>query len=176
MFDLLKQKIAKFLLHRKINSMDRSSQAFNKFISRSNEYLIVMPQKEDDFKNGLSVIDYFWNHKKNISVFVPDHRFNLIPHKTGINIIDFSLEDITKLKLPGKGLVQRLKNRLFDVIIDLNLEDEIFFDAVVTTVASKYKIGFEKPDSDKYYNFQIPKTENNSDFSYRNLLNSLKMF
>ncbi|MFH1198247.1 MAG: hypothetical protein V1720_21265 [bacterium] len=176
MFDLLKQKIAKLLLHHKVKSIERASQPYNKFISRSLDYLIIMPKNEQDFKNGLSVLEYFIHHKKNISVFIPDVKFNFIPHKSGLNIIDFSLDDITKLNMPGKGLQQRLKNRTCDVLIDLNLEDEVFYDAVVLMVESKYKIGFEKPDSDRYYNFQVPKSENNSDFSYRNLLNSLKMF
>ena len=68
-----------------------------------------------------------------------------------------------------------MRDKSFDIVIDLNIEENLFYSAAANIFKSEFRIGFVKNDSDLYYNFQIPH-EINNEFSYRNLLNSLAMF
>ncbi|MCK5455784.1 MAG: hypothetical protein KAI45_01580 [Melioribacteraceae bacterium] len=61
------------------------------------------------------------------------------------------------------------------MVIDLNRDVDIFSSALANVPLSDFRIGFVKKDSDSFYNFQIP-NEINPEKSYRNLLNSLRMF
>jgi ADP-heptose:LPS heptosyltransferase len=84
-------------------------------------------------------------------------------------------ENKTKLGLPNKFLINKIKKYKFDLIIDLNLEYDIFSLVLSTIPEANFRVGFVKKNSDYFYNYQIPQ-EINSEKSYRNLLNSLRMF
>jgi hypothetical protein len=64
----------------------------------------------------------------------------------------------------------------FDVIIDLNREEEIFYTYITKALNAPVKIGFVNSDSDNYFNMQIAHSKNGPEISYNNLLNCLKMF
>ena len=91
-------------------------------------------------------------------------------------IILVMIEDITKFGLPTKSYIDKLNEYKFDVLIDLERDDNLFLTAVTSLINAKYKVGFKKAEVDNLYNFQLINTKINSEISYRNLLNSLKMF
>ena len=64
----------------------------------------------------------------------------------------------------------------FDVIIDLNRGEEIFYTYITKALNVPVKIGFVNSDSDNYFNIQIANSRNDPEISYNNLLNCLKMF
>lgn len=86
------------------------------------------------------------------------------------------MEDISRLGLPNKPLKEKLLNQKFDVLIDLEREDNLFLVSVVSLMKAKFKVGFKKNAVENLYNFQLVNSKINSEISYRNLLNSLKMF
>lgn len=84
-------------------------------------------------------------------------------------------ENKTKIGLPNKELVSKVKKHTFDLVLDLNRDNDIFSSAMGNIPLSGFRIGFVKKNADYFYNFQIP-NEINPEKSYRNLLNSLRMF
>jgi ADP-heptose:LPS heptosyltransferase len=86
------------------------------------------------------------------------------------------LIDINKLKLPSKRLEKEFRILKFDVVIDLEKEENLFNSLLVCIVNAPVKVGFRKKNSDKFYNLQIDNMEVNPEIFYKNLLNCLQMF
>ena len=85
------------------------------------------------------------------------------------------LNDINKINLPSKRMILKLLKNKFDVILDLNRKEQLFYSYITGKISAKIRIGFTKRLSDKTYNIQISNNETNLKISYKNLLNCLKM-
>jgi len=100
----------------------------------------------------------------------------LINPKLRQNLIEYEIRDISKIKLPKKKLISKLSERNFDVVIDLNRNENLFYSFAVSQIKTKLKIGFEKKGSDKFYNFQIACNKKEPEEAYKYLVNCLQMF
>lgn len=172
----LKNFIAHFIVQKKYAQKNPPVISFSDFFSKSIYYLVIMPTVQKDFENALNILKFFQNHDKNITIFVSEEDSKSIPLRSKFKFITYNDENATKLNLPVASFIKRLKKRSFDVVIDLNLTDNVFASSIANLVESNFKIGFVKENSDKYYNLQFAIHENNSELSYKNLLNSLGMF
>lgn len=152
------------------------SYSFKDFIENSSNYLIILPLKDLDFANSFDVAKYFKIHKKEVTLFLPEHKINSANITSYYKYMSYGIEDITKFGLPTKLYINKLKETKFDVLIDLERDNNLFLAAVTSLVDAKFKVGFKKPNLENLYNFQLVNTKINSEISYRNLLNSLKMF
>ena len=99
-----------------------------------------------------------------------------MPAKYRNKAMEFGVADLNKLDLPGNKLIEKLSSMRFDGVIDLNRKDELFYSYASNLVNAKIRIGFAKKGADKYYNFQISNNDIDSEKSYQNFLNCLKMF
>ena len=176
MFGKLKLKLAHFIMHRKYLKKNLQPIVFNKAISDAVDFLILMPEDDKDFYYCQEVIKYLLIHRKQIVLFAPEPKINLVPDKEKYKFISFSALQRTKLNLPDPLLVQKLKNETFDVVMDLNRTENIFYSAAANIVDSKLRVSFSKPGSEGYYNFQFANTKEEPEVTYRNLLNFLQMF
>ncbi len=176
MFETLKKRIASFLVKRRYLSQKREIKSFNEFITNSHYVIFIMPSNEKEFSNCFDIIKYFQIHKKIITLFLPESDVNLIPDKDYYRLITYSFNELNKFGLPSLVLKNKLNKNKFDVLIDLNLEEDNFYTAIVGEISAKYRIGVNKKKSSQIFNFQINCSKNNSEISYRNLLNSLQMF
>lgn len=176
MFNALKISLAQFIVKRKFVRKNPPMVSFNNFITDSVYYFVIMPEISKDFESCLSILKFFDTNKKNVTVFVPEKNKNLVPGSAKFKFVTYNEVDLSKLKLPNGAFTKRLRKKEFDVVIDLNYVDNILASAVTNIVGSNFRVGFVKKDSDKYYNLQFNKEQNNSEISYKNLLNSLGMF
>lgn len=176
MFEIIKNKIAHFILKRKYIKIKTSVTSFNQFFTKTRDCLILMPNDETDFNHSLNFLKFLISHGKQVSICLAEHKYSILPSKKDFNTITFGQEDFTKLKLPHNSFIQRIKDRSYDSVIDLSRSEDLFLIAVSLAVPAKFKIGFEKENSDKYYNFQVKNNKRNSEISYINLVNSLQMF
>jgi hypothetical protein len=135
-----------------------------------------MPADDRDFRLSTTVLEYLKEQKKNVVVLTNDFRISLLPTFFKANSVEHGIKDVTKLKLPTKNIINKLKRMRFDVIIDLNREEEIFYKYITRLLDVPLKIGFVNTDSDNYFNMQIANSRNDPEISYNNLLNCLKMF
>jgi hypothetical protein len=135
-----------------------------------------MPKEDSDFYHCLDILKYFLIHKKIITLFLPEYKYNLIPEKEKYKFISYLPEHVNGFYLPNKILVDRLKTREFDIVIDLNRHYDIFFSAIVNVVQSRLRVGFNKELCEKYYNLSISDNSSEPEVAFRMFLNYLQMF
>ena len=176
MLNSIKKSIAEFIIKRYYVKSTVNVRSFKNFVKNSIDYLCLLPQNDADFADSLNVIRYLILHKKNVTVLLPEHKYNLLQVKDSIQTITYKIDDVNKLGLPSKRMRNFLTQKSFDCVVDLNRSDSHFLVAVSFSVDSDFRIGFTKKGSDNYYNFQVANNEINAEISYKNLLNSLSMF
>ncbi len=176
MFEGLRRKFAHFILRRKYIRKETETISFNGILSGANNFFIVMPSNEKDFSNSLDIIKYYLIHRKDITLFIPEHKYSSIPEKDKFRFITYQPALKKPFSLPYKNLVRRIESEEFEVVLDLNREEDIFCSAVSNIVKSKIRVGFVKEFSDKYYSMQIAGNQNEPERVYRGFLNYLQMF
>ena len=130
--------------------------------------LIVFPVKEEEFRVAIYT---FRNLVKNENVnyyFIVNsiykHHFNLSGYVFDLNY-DVKKQ---KIKFDETFYEERIINKKFDMVIDLNNEFNYDISNFINNLEGYYKIGFKNKYSDYFYNIQI-------DFSRNDILeNSYK--
>jgi hypothetical protein len=176
MITILKERAARFIVKRRVQVGEFSQRNFSAIFSKTYSFLILMPANESDFRFVFPVLEYLREQRKNIVVMTYDFRVSLLQPYFKTNAIEHGLKDETQLKLPSKKMLDKLSNMRFDVIIDANRDEILYYSYIAKSLTANVKIGFVRSDSDKYFNFQIINKQNDPETSYRNLLDSLKMF
>jgi len=176
MISKIKNKIAEKIAIRKYAINKKEEKSFNNFFTEANDVLIILPQNHAGLSTALQdIIRYVLIHKKNLYLIYKKEFQSFIPTDIRYAALAVTKENKTKLGLPNKFLINKIKKYKFDLIIDLNLEYDIFSLVLSTIPEANFRVGFVKKNSDYFYNYQISQ-EINSEKSYRNLLNSLRMF
>ena len=175
MLEKLKERIGYFLLNRQIGKENYPEAAFNNFIASSDTFLLIYPKEPVEYKLANEVSNHLVSIGKIVAICLPEHKVNELPGRNKLKFLTFTEFDISKLGLPKSTYKKELAAHNYDVVIDLNLAENLFASAVANYIESKFRIGFIKQYSDLYYNFQLPNQINNEN-SYRNLLNSFRMF
>jgi hypothetical protein len=175
MIDTLKEKAARFIIN-KTPKKNFDQRSFSSIFTKTYSFLILMPTDERDFRLVFPILEYLREQRKNIVVMTYDFRISLLQPYFKTNAIEHGLKDLTAFNLPSRSMINKLSQMRFDVIIDTNREEVLYYSFVAKSINAQVKIGFVRPDSDKYFNFQIANNRNDPEVSYRNLLHSLKMF
>lgn len=176
MIELIKENISRFLISKKLKNFVLNEQDFSEALKRSGSFLMLMPEDEKDFRASYIVLDHLEHLNKSLKILTRDYRISLMPAKYRNKAMEFGVADLNKLDLPGNKLIEKLSEMRFDGVIDLNRKDELFYSYASNLVNAKIRIGFAKKGADKYYNFQISNNDIDSEKSYQNFLNCLKMF
>jgi len=176
MFEKLKKNIAHFIVKRKYLKQNANTICYNEFLTNSHNILLIMPKNEKEFFNAFDILRYYQVHKKNITLFLPEHKYNSVPEKEKYKYISYSLFQITRLNLPNKSLRNKLKNIEIDAVIDLNRSEEIFFSTVTNIVKSKMRVGFKRDLMDIYYNLVIDQKQDDPELAFKGFLATLQMF
>ncbi|HVO72500.1 MAG TPA: hypothetical protein VMT35_00640 [Ignavibacteriaceae bacterium] len=176
MIGSLKEKAAQLFVKWQVKELEPVYQSFTGFFTKSFNFLVLMPHDETDFHYSLEVVKFLEEKEKVPHIFTYDFRISLIPMKLRHHIIDYNLSDINKLKLPSRRLIEKLSTMYYNAVFDLNIKENLFGSYVCSFVNSPIKVGFQKPDSDKYYNLQIINRAERPEISYKNFLNCLRMF
>jgi hypothetical protein len=176
MIDTIKNKIARRILNNKYLAPKSSQVDFNKFYSNAMDFILIMPSDDLDFHNSMEVVKSLTKGNLLLTIVVPEYKYSLLQNKSKLRPITYTKNDINFFNLPSQKLLDEIGAKSFDILIDLNRNENLFCSALSKVVDAEYKVGFTKLNSDRYYNFQIEANKINSEISYRNLLNSLKMF
>lgn len=176
MLDLIKEKIAAYIVKKNLKENFPLQQSFSQLFKNSFNFLVIMPENESDFRNSFIVLDFLDGQNKTLTIFTNDFRVALLPVKFRNKSLSFSIIETNKLKLPTNDLIAKLKKLHFDAVLDLNREENLFSSFVSNIVDSKIRIGMEKKKSVNYYNLIFSDKNLESNIFYSNLLNCLKMF
>jgi len=177
MIGIIKDKIAQSMINWKLKEKPKERQTFTGFLKKSFNFLILLPEDEHDFNNSFNILKYLDDNRKVMWILTNDFRVSLVPIKYRHHVIEITLEDINKFKLPNKKLEEKLSSLFFNAVLDLNRKDNLFYSYISNIANAPIRVGFQKNDSDKFYNLQIM---NNiiytPEVSYKNFLNCLRMF
>jgi hypothetical protein len=176
MIEIIKEKIAGFVVKNKLKHSAYESRIFTNFFKKSFSFFVIMPENETDFHQSIQVLEGLELHRKNPTIFTYDFRMNLIPVKYRHAAVGHTREDFNKLKLPVKKLSEKLSHLEFQAVLDLNREDNVFYGYCANLVKAPIRASFVKESSDNFYNFQILNRQDNAEISYKNFLNCLEMF
>jgi predicted Zn-ribbon and HTH transcriptional regulator len=176
MIEAIKENISRVLISRKLKNIVLSEQDFSEALKRSGSFLILMPEDEKDFRACFVVLEHLEHINKSVKILTRDYRISLMPAKFRNKAMEFGVADLNRLDLPNHKLIEKLSEMRFDGVIDLNRKDELFYSYATNLVNARVRIGFAKLGADKYYNFQITNNDIDSEISYNNFLNCLKMF
>lgn len=176
MIATLKERAARFIVQRRVPGGEFSQRNFASIFSKTYSFLILMPAKESDFRFVFPILEYLREQRKNIVVMTYDFRVSLLQPYFKTNAIEHGLKDETQLKLPSKKLLDKLSSMRFDVIIDTNRDETLYYSYIAKSLNAHVKIGFVRSDSDKYFNLQVINKQNDPETSYKNLIDCLKMF
>ncbi len=176
MINKIKDKLAKFIISKNLKEVKKEKHSFSGSFKKSFNFLVLMPEDESEFHHCIEVLQFLEDHKKNITIVTHDYRVSLIPAKYRQHVIEFGIEDLNKINLPTKKLVEKLLASNFNAVIDLNIKENLFSSYLSNLTSASLIIGFKKYNSDKYYNLQIANKNESAEISYKNLLNCLQMF
>lgn len=176
MIDFIKEKLATYIVKKNLKENLPLQQSFSQSFKNSFNFFVIMPANESDFRNSFAVLDFLDGQNKTLTIFTNDFRVALLPVKFRNKSFSFSIVEMSKLKLPTNDLIIKLKNLRYDVVIDLNREENLFYSFVSNIVESRFRIGMKKKKSSNYYNLIFSDNNFESIIFYSNLLNCLKMF
>ncbi|NNG26793.1 MAG: hypothetical protein HKM87_04660 [Ignavibacteriaceae bacterium] len=176
MISPIKEKAAKFIINQKLKEHKFDELDFSRIFKRSYSYLVLMPSDEKDFFYAVEVLKFLKDSKKNVTAMTNDFRVSLLPSPFKVSAVEHGINDKTKLELPSKKFLNRLKNLQFDVVIDANRQEVLYYNFIANFINSPVRIGFSGKNADKYFNLQIVNNKSEPEISYQNLLNCLKMF
>ncbi len=127
MITAIKARAARFIVKEKSSGEEFSQRNFSSIFTKTYSFLILMPASESDFKFVFPILEYLREQRKNIVVMTYDFRVSLLQPYFKTNAIEHGLKDETQLKLPSKKLQDKLSNMRFDVIIDTNREEILYY-------------------------------------------------
>ncbi|MCK5700111.1 MAG: hypothetical protein KAI29_03125, partial [Cyclobacteriaceae bacterium] len=173
--EMIKEKAAKFVVNQVLKKSNFQEQSFSSVINNSITFLVLMPDDDLDFKYSMEILKYLHENKKEVLILTSDYRVSLLPIHLRRFAFGHAIRDTNKINLPSRVLISKLLKRKFDVVIDLNQKEQLFYSYVSGIVKLKVRIGFKKLLADKTFNIQIANNETNPKISYKNLLNCLRM-
>ena len=173
--EMLKQTAARAFIQHKLKKSDFSNKSFSYAFKNSNSILVLMPEGDKDFQYSTDILVFLEKLKKEILILTNDYRISLLPLPFRSKALGHGLKEINKIDLPSKGLLSKLLMKKYDVVLDLNRQEQLFYTYVSGVMGAAVSIGFAKSFADKVYNIQIANSETNPKISYENLLNCLKM-
>ncbi len=176
MISQIKNRIAESIAIKRFAKEQIAGKSFDKFFTKSKSVLVILPNEAT--KLSLAIVDilrFVVIHQKKMFLIHRNVLRNYLPTDYEYASLIVRDTDKTKLGLPTVDFQKKIKKYSFDLVIDLNTENDIFASTTSNIPSSDFRIGFIKKNSDLFYNYQIP-NEINSEKSHRNLLNSLRMF
>ncbi len=176
MLDFIKNKIAGKVIDKQLKEQHFERHAFTDFLNKAFTFFVAMPEDDRDFTYSLQILNFLADMKKSAMVMTKDFKVSLLPQKFRGRAVEYNQKDINQWNLPGRKLADKLSEMQFNVSIDLNRKENLFYSYSSNLVQAPMKIGFAKEDSDKFYNLQIINHQDNPEISYENFLNCLKMF
>lgn len=176
MLEKFRTKIAHRIIKKKFLNKDNAQINFNQEIKSSKKVLLLLPQNEEEIFQSLIIADYLLTKYKDLTFFLNYQFRNSVDKYENATVITFHNQSKTNFFLPNKNFRKKIMQMNFDIVIDLNRNEDVFMSAITNIINSKIRIGFRKNNSEHYYNLLIENTSNDSKTNFNNLLSALKMF
>lgn len=98
------------------------------------------------------------------------------PHDS-LQVMAYDESQINLGGLPKREVVDMVRARHFDLVIDFNQEFSLFATALCRASQAKLRVCLQHPKRDSYYNFQFrPASTNSLEMKYESLIRYLSVF
>jgi hypothetical protein len=132
--------------------------SFAEKMNRAENVLICLPGKPESFepaKDHLTIFTDIFRNKK-ISVFLPFvGAEDFLSHLERYAVIYPQKEDFRIFSLLRKKFIQRIKDRRFEIALDLDLEDGFVNSYLCLKSEAEVRIGLEGKAGFPFYNLQL---------------------
>lgn len=170
------QKIIISFILKKPASIKAETNAKGVFFSFAKKIILFMPEKEEDVKAALPVIDALVSKEKRLVIFVFSAHHHFIKNHHLIQVEQYFETVKNKFDLPKKDFRLMLADYECDAVIDLNRNRNVFSAVSSNFIKSNNYIGFKRNKLEKFFNILVEDSSPSALLSYENLLNCLKMF
>ena len=167
--------MARFALRKEHESV----LSFSTALTDAKTVLVVLPLAETRMIPTHSIIDRIKKRfdESNITIVSSDHAVEtsrMLPRARFIRILD---EDLNAFFLPRTAFIDSLRERHYDVAIDLSLDLVLPSAYIVRKCDARIRIGFSRESADLFYNFLIHANPNlDPKLIYSRLAECLEMF
>lgn len=150
--------LKRILIWRNKLSFEPDLFSFAEKMNRAENVLICLPGKQESFevaKDHLTIFADIFQNKK-ISVFLPlIGAESLLSHLERYVVIYPQKEDLRIFSLPRREFIQRIKDRRFEIALDLDLEDGFVNSYLCLKSGAEMRIGLEGKAGFPFYNLQL---------------------
>ena len=123
----------------------------------SESVLIVFPMDEPSFRVAIYAFrDLGKNDEiKREFIFFVQEQFRELFHLQMGEVVFIKAAEPNDLLSDEKIILQSIKQKQFDIIVDLNPVFHLGISRLISLLVSDMKVGFSSPFSDKFYNIQL---------------------
>ena len=152
---------------------------FTRAISNARVALVLLPNDQREFQFARSIVPSLQKKFKgnHLTVVVPEQVKDPMRDVYLCEIIRVHEHDLNPLFLPKENLRRRIREKNYDVAVDLNIQFHLPSAFLCKESRSKVRIGIIKQHADTFYNFQLrTDTTGSAKIIYDHLFNCLAMF
>lgn len=153
-----KSMIGRVQLRQMRNNMEPAVVAFPASLVKPKHILVCLPGSLRELtllKQFLPSIKEMFKGAEISLLALPGVRvYDMYPRK-GFHILSPSADQITWAGLPKKSYVKTLQDFKFDLILDLNLESNLFISGILLNFPAAVRIGRGNHLGEPYYNLEI---------------------
>lgn len=131
--------------------------SFADAVSSARRALLIMPLRKREFLPTIMVIEFLMNRFRgaDITVVSDDHgreAVRMLPRSHFIHVMN---DEVSPFFLPRATLLQRIRERRPDLVVDLNLDFVLPSAYIGRAVDARVRIGFARKHAEVFYNFLI---------------------
>jgi hypothetical protein len=179
MFDNLRLRIGTAYAGFHFRSAADPIVRFTEAISAAKQAVVFLPEIPEDAAAVDMVLKFFAEryHTSKVLLVARTEVVPRLPDHRSFPLVTYGADELTAWYLPRAGLLRKVKKSTFDVAFDLNIRFALPSSFLCRASQAPLRIGFVKPNADRYYNFQVQTgPSNKSSQAYAQLLKCVEMF
>lgn len=172
-------RIGMWLAELKFRKRSETVVSFAKAISGAQRALVIMPLDRRELLSAFNVMTMLKRKfdEERITVIGDERGVETIRLMPKSHFVEIKETDVNLFYHPRPEFLTLIKDRSFDLAIDLNLDFVLPSAYICRESNAKVRIGFAGPNSDYFYNFQIqPDSQKSRQAIYDRVAKCLYMF
>lgn len=149
------------------------------YLSQIMTALILAPRRSDEVETAcryLFGLQECFPETQFYLLIEKDIAKTVAPHDS-LQVMAYDESQINLGGLPKREVVDMVRARHFDLVIDFNQEFSLFATALCRASQAKLRVCLQHPKRDSYYNFQFrPASTNSLEMKYESLIRYLSVF
>ena len=131
--------------------------SFADAVSSARRAALIMPLKKREFLPTIMVIEFLKNRFRgeDITIVSDDHGREAVLMLPRSHFIHVMKDEVSPFFFPRATLLQRVRERRCDIIVDLNLDFVLPSAYICRAIDARVRIGFARKHAEVFYNFLI---------------------